>query len=130
MKQSRNPTDVHQPLAGYAHQIEISGPERLLVLSGQVGMAVDGTLPETPIEQLDLAWANLERNLIAADMTVGDLVKLTLYLVGDMDPDERRRFLATKLGDHRPCMTLLFVASLASPALKVEIDAWATQADR
>jgi enamine deaminase RidA (YjgF/YER057c/UK114 family) len=130
MKQSRNPTDVHQPLAAYAHQIEITGPERLLVLSGQVGMAVDGALPESPIEQLDLAWTNLERNLDTADMAIGDLVKLTLYLVGDMDPDERRRLLAAKLGDHRPCMTLLFVASLASPALKVEIDAWASQADR
>jgi 2-iminobutanoate/2-iminopropanoate deaminase len=130
MKQSRNPTAVHQPLAAYAHQIEITGPERLLVLSGQVGMAVDGTLPESPIEQLDLAWTNLERNLDTADMTSGDLVKLTLYLVGDMDSDERRRLLAAKLGDHRPCMTLLFVASLASPALKVEIDAWASQADR
>ena len=130
MKQARNPTDVHQPLAAYAHQIEITGSERLLVLSGQVGMAVDGTLPESPIEQLDLAWTNLERNLDTADMTIGDLVKLTLYLVGDMNPDERRRLLAAKLGDHRPCMTLLFVASLASPALKVEIDAWASQADR
>jgi enamine deaminase RidA (YjgF/YER057c/UK114 family) len=130
MKQPRNPTDVHQPLAAYAHQIEITGRERLMVLSGQVGMAVDGMVPESPIEQLELACTNLERNLHAADMTIGDLVKLTLYLVGDMDPDERRRLLAAKLGDHGPCMTLLFVASLASPALKVEIDAWASQADR
>jgi 2-iminobutanoate/2-iminopropanoate deaminase len=130
MKQSRNPTHVHPPLTAYAHQIEITGRERLLVLSGQVGMAVDGTLPDAPIEQLDLAWTNLERNLDAADMTIGDLVKVTLYLVGDMDPNDRRRLLGAKLGDHRPCMTLVYVASLASPALKVEIDAWASQADR
>jgi enamine deaminase RidA (YjgF/YER057c/UK114 family) len=60
-------------------------------------------------------------------METADLVKVTLYLVGDMDAARRRELLARRLGDHRPCMTLLFVAALASPDLKVEIDAWASR---
>lgn len=31
------------------------------------------------------------------------------------------------LGDHLPCMTMIYVVALASPALKVEVDAWACQ---
>lgn len=125
MKTFRNPQDVHPPLAAYTHQIEISGEERLLALAGQVGMSADGTIPGDAVDQLELALENVRRNLDAAGMDVRDVVKVTIYVVGEMDADARRRVLAAKLGDHRPCMTLLFVSSLAAPALKVELDAWA-----
>ena len=129
MKKYRNPQNVHQPVAAYTHQIEISGDEQLLVLSGQIGQREDGTVPEDPIEQLAVAWENLRRNLEAADMGVKDIVKLTFYLVGEMDVARRRELIATKLEGHKPCMTLLFVASLASPAYRVELDAWASRAE-
>jgi 2-iminobutanoate/2-iminopropanoate deaminase len=128
VKEYRNPSNVHQPIAAYTHQIELSGPERLLFLSGQVGRKVDGTVPDDPIEQLDLALENLERNLQAAAMGVPDIVKLTFYLVGEMDATKRREVIAARLKSHRPCMTLLFVTALASPLYKVEIDAWASRA--
>jgi enamine deaminase RidA (YjgF/YER057c/UK114 family) len=126
VRQARNPASIHAPLASYSHQIELRGPERLLVLSGQVGMAPDGRLPDDPAEQLELAIDNVLQNLEAAAMDAGDLVKLTLYLVSPIDPDRRREALAWRLGGHEPCMTLVHVAGLASPALKVEVDAWAS----
>ena len=43
-----------------------------------------------------------------------------------MDAARRRDVLAARLGDHKPCMTLIFVAALAAPVYKVEIDAWAS----
>ncbi len=129
MKQARDPNDVHPPLAAYVHQIEISGAERLLVLSGQIGVTIDGTMPDDPIDQLEVAWDNLERNLRAAGMEIGDLVKVTLYLVGDVDIGRQRELLARRLGDHRPCTTLLFISALATPTLRIEIDAWASRAE-
>ena len=128
MKTPRNPDTLHKPLAAYVHQIEISGPERMLVISGQVGMTADGTLADDPIGQLGVAIDNVERNLEAAEMDFGDLVKLTIYLVGEWDTNARRQVLASRLGAHHPCTTLLFVAGLASPKLYVEIDAWASRA--
>lgn len=127
MKEPRNPQDIHPPLGAYSHQIEVSG-ERLLVMSGQVGMREDGSVPDGAIAQLELALENVWRNLAAAGMDVRDLVKLTFYIVGPIDTDERRATVAAMLGDHRPCMTLLFISSLATPALKVEVDAWASRA--
>jgi enamine deaminase RidA (YjgF/YER057c/UK114 family) len=129
MKEFRNPHDVHQPVGGYTHQIEITGNERMLMLSGQVGMRVDGTIPEDPLEQIGLALGNIFRNLQAANMGVKDLVKLTYYLVGDIDTAKRRELVAAKLQGHKPCSTLLYVARLATPDLRVEIDAWASRAD-
>ena len=129
MKEFRNPQNVHPPVGAYSHQVEITGNERMLILSGQVGMREDGTLPEDPLEQIDLALENIFRNLQAANMDVQDLVKLTYYLVGDIDTTKRRELVAAKLQRHKPCSTLLYVVRLATPDIKVEIDAWASRAE-
>ena len=129
MKTYRNPPDVHPPLTAYTHQIEVSGSERLLFLSGQVGRSKDGIVPEDPLGQLDLALENLSCNLEAADMGMEDIVKLTFYLVGEMDATRRREIVASRLQGHEPCMTLLYVVALASPIYKVEVDALASKAD-
>ncbi len=129
MKEFRNPQNVHQPLSSYSHQIEITGNERLLVLSGQVGMRQDGTVPDDPIEQMDVALENIFSNLQAANMGVKDIIKLTYYLVGEIDTAKRRELVASKLQGHAPCSTLVYVAALASPIYKVEIEAWASRAD-
>jgi enamine deaminase RidA (YjgF/YER057c/UK114 family) len=126
VKEQRNPSTIHAPLAGYSHQIEISGDERMLVLSGQVGMTPDGGIPEDPAAQLEVALANVLRNLAAAGMQAGDLVKITYYFVEPIDADARRTIISQQLGDHQSCATLVYVAALAAPALKVEVDAWAS----
>lgn len=129
MKETRNPQDVHQPLGSYSHQIEVRGNERLLVISGQVGMREDGTVPDDPFEQLDIAFENILRNLRAANMDVKDMIKITYYLVGEIDTAKRREIVLSKLQGHQPCSTLLYVAALAGPAFRVEIDAWASRAE-
>ena len=128
MKEFRNPQDVHEPVGSYSHQIEIRN-ERLLVISGQVGRREDGTVPDDPFEQIDLAFENILRNLRAAGMDVKDLIKITYYLVGEIDTAKRREIILSKLQGHQPCSTLLYVAALASPVFRVEIDAWASRAE-
>jgi enamine deaminase RidA (YjgF/YER057c/UK114 family) len=129
MKEFRNPQAVHAPLGSYSHHIEIQGNERLLVISGQVGIREDGTVPEDPLEQIDVAFENIFHNLRAANMEVTDLIKITYYLVGEIDTVKRRELIHSKLQGHKPCSTLLYVAGLASPVYKVEIDAWASRAE-
>ena len=129
MKEFRNPQNVHQPLGVYSHHVEISGSERLLVLSGQVGMRADGTVPEDQIEQLEVVFENILRNLEAANMGAKDILKLTYYVVGEMDNVKRRAIITSKLGDHRPCSTFLYVAGLVSPVYKVEVEALASRTD-
>ena len=129
MKEFRNPQNVHQPLGSYSHQIEVTGNERMLILSGQVGMREDGSIPEDPLEQIGVALENIFRNLQAANMEVKDIVKLTYYLAGEIDTAKRRELVAGKLQGHKPCSTLLYVTRLATPNLRVEIDTWASRSD-
>ena len=128
MKQPRNPDTIHAPLGRYVHQIEVSGETRMLFLAGQIGIRPDGSVPEDPVEQLGVALENVLRNLEAAGFEPGDITKLTTYVVGEMDPAGRRAQLDRLLGAHLSTSTLVFVAGLASPAYKVEVDAWATRA--
>ncbi|MDF2596297.1 MAG: endoribonuclease family protein [Clostridia bacterium] len=125
MKKNRNPENVHSPVAAYTHQIEVSGQNRWLVLSGQLGKDDRGVIPEDPIEQIEIAMENLVRNLHAANMDVKDLVKITFYMVGPIDNSKRREAVSKVLKEHTPCMTILYVAALADPSFKVEVDAWA-----
>ena len=100
MKEFRNPQSIHEPLGSYSHQIEISGNEHILVLSGQVGMRQDGTVPEDPFEQINIAFENILHNLQAANMDVNDIFKLTYYLVGEIDTAKRREIVLSKLQGH------------------------------
>ncbi|MBJ8031638.1 RidA family protein [Bacillus cereus group sp. N21] len=125
MKKSRNPETVHKPVAPYVHQIEITGPNKWLTLSGQLGMEIDGMVPDDPLEQLQLALDNIKRNLEAANMNVEDLTKMVFYLVGDFNADKRRKIIGDFLGEHLPCTTMIYVVALAAPVFKVEVDAWA-----
>jgi enamine deaminase RidA (YjgF/YER057c/UK114 family) len=79
------------------------------------------------MEQLDLAFENILRNLEAAGMSMNDLVKINYYLVmGDWDTAKRREVIRAKLAGHKPCSTLVYVAGLAAPEYKVEVEAWAS----
>jgi 2-iminobutanoate/2-iminopropanoate deaminase len=107
------------------YQIEVTGPQRWLTLSGQIGMEKDGTVPEEPLAQMKLALENIRKNLESANMEIQDLTKLVFYCVGEMNADQRKQIISDFLGDHLPCTTLIYVVALAAPTLKVEIDAWA-----
>jgi enamine deaminase RidA (YjgF/YER057c/UK114 family) len=124
-KQTRDPETVHAPLGPYAHQVELTGAHRSLVVAGQIGIAPDGGVSDDVAVQLDVALGNVIRNLEAAEMTAADLVKLNLFLVEEVAAPVRAEILARHLGGHRPAMTLVFVPRLAAPHLKVEIEAWA-----
>ncbi|MEE6260631.1 RidA family protein [Plantactinospora sonchi] len=126
MRKFRNPPPelVHPPIAGFHHQAEV-GAMRWLVLSGQFGIRPDGHVPEDQIEQLAIALENVRQNLFSADLQVKDVVKLTIYLVGDVDMDRLRVELASWLGKHEPTLTILFVAGLVGPSFRVQVDALA-----
>jgi 2-iminobutanoate/2-iminopropanoate deaminase len=96
---------------------------RWLVVSGQVGVALDGTIPETGGGQIDQALANLRAVLEANDMTVTNIIKTTVFLTDRSLLGAYRAARTALLGEHAPASTLLFVAGLADPRFVVEIEA-------
>ena len=125
MKIRSNPATVHAPLGAYTHQVEIRD-ERLLVVAGQIGMAPDGSVPESAAAQLELALENVRLNLEAAGMTTGDLVKLTIFLTEEIPNEQRRAIMDAAIGEELPAATLVYVSRLAAPHLRAEVEALAS----
>jgi 2-iminobutanoate/2-iminopropanoate deaminase len=117
-----NASDAYHPVAAYTQAIEVSGAARTLYISGQVGLRMDGTLPDGIAEQSRLAWQNLEAQLRAAGMTLDNLVKITIILPNGGDVAAAREARSKALGDRKPASTLI-VGGLANPAWKIEIEA-------
>jgi 2-iminobutanoate/2-iminopropanoate deaminase len=117
-----NPPAVREP-TGYTHAIQISGVSRWLVISGQVGVALDGTVPSTGEGQVAQAFANLRAVLIANGMAVENIIKTTVFLTDRGLLPAFRSARSAVFGDHAPASTLLFVAGLADPRFVVEIEA-------
>jgi 2-iminobutanoate/2-iminopropanoate deaminase len=107
----------------YADGAEIARSQRVLHLSGQVGIRPDGTTSPDFAEQCDQALANLIAVLKAASMTPDSIVKLTCYVVGQQPLaalyDARRRHLPNVA----PASTTLIVHGLAAPEWLIEIEA-------
>jgi 2-iminobutanoate/2-iminopropanoate deaminase len=125
--EQRNPQTVHPPIGAYSHQVEVPGSARWLAIAGQVGRTADGQVPEDPIEQARVALENIRLTPEAAGMGVKDVVKLNWYLVGQMDLAKRRELLTAWLDGSTPASTLVYVAALAAPEYRVEIEAWAAR---
>lgn len=117
-----NPATVRAP-TGYSHAIEILNAERRLIISGQVGLALDGTVPASGEAQIAQAFANLVAVLAANGMGVANIVKTTVFLTERSLLAPYRAARIAAFGGHAPASTLLFVAGLADPTFVVEIEA-------
>lgn len=117
-----NPQAVRAP-TGYTHAIQITGDYRRLIISGQVGMAQDGTVPTSGEGQIAQAFANLRAVLTANGMAIENIVKTTAFLTDRGLLESYRQSRGAVFGDHAPASTLLFVAGLADPRWMVEIEA-------
>ena len=99
------------------------GPGLMLIISGQVGVAADGSVPNTGEGQITQTFANLRAVLEANGMAVTNLVKTTVFLTDRSLLASFRAARDAVYGGHAPCSTLLFVAGLADPRFVVEIEA-------
>lgn len=125
-----NPWDWSLNL-GYNQAVSLTGAQRHLMIAGQT--SVDGTgAPQHAGDmraQIGLALDNLEAVLAAADMGLGDIVRLGVYAT-DVDAAMANfDLMGQRFGaaGARPPMTLLGVTRLALPPLMFEIDAVAMQ---
>ncbi|PWS38443.1 hypothetical protein DFH01_03940 [Falsiroseomonas bella] len=118
-----NPAGVHAPGSRYSHAALVEGPGRRLVISGQIGVAPDGTVLPAGEDQIRQAIANLGAILSAHGMGPANIVKLGVFLTDraliPVWRAEREKFLGTLA----PTSTLLLVAGLADPRFVFEVEA-------
>ena len=111
------------PFSNYSQAVSVATGNRLLHVSGQVGARLDGTVPEDEREQHELAWANVLAILAAEGLDAGNLVDCHVYITNPASVPLYREIRDRMLKGARPAATLLVVAGLALPTLKVEVSA-------
>jgi enamine deaminase RidA (YjgF/YER057c/UK114 family) len=108
----------------YAHGAQVTAGARLLFVSGQFGVAPDGSLPDGFEAQADTAMANVERMLTAAGMNFANLAKLTFFLTRADDGPTLSQARQRRWGsDAPPAVTVITVSALARPEYLIEIEA-------
>lgn len=123
MVKTHNPSTVAPPFSRYSHGIEAPGSARWLHISGQVGVAPDGTVRHGAEAQIEQAWRNLLAVLESAGMNARDLVKVTIFLTDRSYLPASRQIRDRMLQGAEPASTLLIVNGLASAEWLVEIEA-------
>jgi 2-iminobutanoate/2-iminopropanoate deaminase len=128
MNTFHNPSTVAKPASSYSQAVEVPPNARWLHISGQIGVAPDGTPREGIEAQAEQCWTNIRNILAAANMGVGDIVKITTFLTNKGHLAAARAAREKAMGDGRPASSLVVVAALASPAWLIEIEAIAAKA--
>jgi enamine deaminase RidA (YjgF/YER057c/UK114 family) len=126
-KKYLNPDTLLKP-RGYTHIVTITGPAKMIFISGQVAIDKEGKLvgPGDLKIQIRQASANLKAALEAAGATPADIVKTNTYIVNykQSDYSAMREARGELFPDGEPpASTLVGVTSLAVDGLMVEMEA-------
>jgi 2-iminobutanoate/2-iminopropanoate deaminase len=102
-----NAQDAPQPQGGYAQAIETTNAARILHISGQIPVAVDGGVPADFERQARLCWTNIEAQLRAAGMTLDHLIKATVFLSDRRYALANRKVRSEVLGERQIALTVI-----------------------
>jgi 2-iminobutanoate/2-iminopropanoate deaminase len=128
MNRKLNPSSIAPPGGHYTHAIEVPPGARWLVVSGQVGVAPDGSTPEDIGGQTENCFRNISAILADAGMSLADVVKITVFLTREADIAGFRAARDRMIVEARPASTLVVVSQLVRPEWRVEIEALAAKA--
>lgn len=107
------------PVSHYCHSVRAGN---LIWVSGIVGMKADGFIPESTVDQFDIAMDSMDACLRAAGGLPEHVVKVQVFMT---DISERALINPRRVayfGEHRPASTLVEVSALVDPRMKVEIE--------
>ena len=116
------PSSIRAPFARYSHAVEVPPGARLVVCSGQLGIADDDTVPDDAGAQTELCFANIEAILAETGMGLGDIVRINAYVA---DRQYLKPYMAVRdrlFADPAPASTLMIVSGFAREEFKVEIE--------
>lgn len=122
------PKSIGPPFAAYSHGVAAKA-RRVVVTSGQLGLAMDGTVPEGAEAQADICFANIDAILAEAGLVRANILRLNAYVTG------REHMAGYMVARDRylegvsclPASTLMIVSGFTRPEFVVEIEALAVE---
>lgn len=124
------PSTIAAPFARYAHGVEVPAGHQLVVTSGQLPLAADGTVPEGAEAQAHLCFANCAAILADAGMGAADVIRINAYVT---DRAHMAGYMAARDAwlaevSRLPASTLVIVSGFTRPEFFVEVEVTAAKA--
>ena len=124
---SLNPDAIAPPFARYSHGVEVPPGWRMVRTSGQLGLGLDGSVPEGSAAQAVICFSNISAILAEAGMGAGDVCHVSAYVT---DRAHMPGYMAARdafLADNAvlPSSTLVIVSGFTRPEFVVEVEVWA-----
>ncbi len=117
------PKSIRPPFARYSYGVEIPPGHRILVCSGQLGIAADDKVPASAEEQADLCFRNIGAVLADAGLGFADIVRINAFVTGREHLQGYMRVRDRYIGDPPPASTLMIVSGFSRPEFLVEVEA-------
>ena len=96
--------------------------QRLVLTSGQLGIAADGAVPADCEAQADLCFANIAEILAEDGMTLADVVRVNAWVTGREHLPGYMRSRDKQFPGTPPASTLMIVSGFARVEFVVEIE--------
>ena len=109
-----------EPVSHYCHVVRA---DRYIWLSGMVGVAADGSIPNDTAAQFDIALKTIDNCLRHAGGLPNQIIKVQVFMTDIKERDLINPARIEYFGDNRPASTLIEVSALVDPRMKVEIEA-------
>jgi enamine deaminase RidA (YjgF/YER057c/UK114 family) len=116
------PAGIRPPFARYSHGVEIPPGKRLVLCSGQLGIAPDDTVPGDAAAQAELCFSNIGAILAEAGLGLEDVVRINAFVT---DRAHLAAYMSVRdrlFSDPAPASTLMIVSGFARPEFKIEIE--------
>src|SRR6266446_727017 len=76
------PDRIRRPFARYSHAVEIAAGSRVVICSGQLGIAPNESIPATIDGQTERCFDNIAAILADCEMSLSDIVRINAYVSG------------------------------------------------
>ena len=125
------PANISAPLARYSHGTLSEPGSRLLAVSGQLGVANDGSVPASAEAQAHNCFANIDAILAEAAASRADVLRLNAYVTDRVHMADYMSARDAWLEgvSALPASTLVIVAGFTRPEFVVEVEALAAVRD-
>lgn len=119
-----NPKQIRPPFGKYVHGVEFSTAQRIIRTSGQLGVAVDDSIPESVSDQATLCFSNIQAILAEGRMNRSNIVHITSFVT---EREHMAEYMAARDAfleglEDRPASTLLIVSGFTRREFLVEIE--------
>lgn len=122
MLRAITPDELGAPLARYSHAMAVPAGARLVVVSGQLAVRRDGSVPDGVGAQAELIFANIATILAADGMSLADLVRINAYVTDRADMPGYMAVRDKVVADPPPASTLMIVTGFTRPEFRIEIE--------